>query len=80
MPHQLDDVSSALGQIRRESLDIYNRLHSIEEDINFVNLVHDIYADLPLIREDASFQRIPADIDPDKRIYGVVPGTLTPPS
>ena len=80
MPHQLDDVSSALVQIRRESLDIYNRLHSIEEDIAFVNLVHDIYVDLPLIREYASFQCMLADIDPDKRIYGVVPGTPIPQS
>jgi hypothetical protein len=80
MPLQLDDVSSALVQIRKESLDTYNRLHSIEEDIAFVNLVHDKYRDLPLIREYATFQCIPADIHAGKRIYDVVPGTLTPPS
>ncbi|KAJ3541050.1 hypothetical protein NMY22_g4047 [Coprinellus aureogranulatus] len=37
------------SEIRKESLDIYNRLHSIEEDVEFVNSVHDAYPDLPLI-------------------------------
>ena len=41
----------AIAHIRRESLDIYNRLHSIAEDVVFVNLVQSIYTDLPLLRE-----------------------------
>ncbi|KAJ3515773.1 hypothetical protein NMY22_g14359 [Coprinellus aureogranulatus] len=40
------------SEIRKESLDIYNRLHSIEEDVEFVNSVHDAYPDLPLIRHE----------------------------
>ncbi|KAJ4483778.1 initiator tRNA phosphoribosyl transferase [Lentinula aciculospora] len=35
--------------LRKESLDIYNRLKSIEEDIKFVKQVHDAYPDFPLI-------------------------------
>jgi tRNA A64-2'-O-ribosylphosphate transferase len=38
------------SEIRKESLDIYNRLHSIEEDLDFVNAVHGSYPELPLIR------------------------------
>ncbi|TFK28600.1 initiator tRNA phosphoribosyl transferase [Coprinopsis marcescibilis] len=40
---------SALEIIRKESLDIYNRLHSIEEDISFVDEVHKFYSDIPII-------------------------------
>ncbi|KAI9511458.1 initiator tRNA phosphoribosyl transferase [Russula earlei] len=40
---------SALAHIRRESLDIYNRLHSIEADIAFVNEVRVAYPTYPLI-------------------------------
>ncbi|THV06174.1 initiator tRNA phosphoribosyl transferase [Dendrothele bispora CBS 962.96] len=39
----------AFSQIRKESLDLYNRLHSIEKDIHFVNQVHDAYPQFPLI-------------------------------
>ncbi|KAK1235522.1 tRNA A64-2'-O-ribosylphosphate transferase [Marasmius sp. AFHP31] len=39
----------ALAHIRKESLDLYNRLHSIEEDVRFVNQVHNAYPKLPLI-------------------------------
>jgi len=42
--------ASALAHIRRESLDIYNRLHSIETDIAFVNEVRAAYPTFPLIR------------------------------
>lgn len=45
--------SQALAHIRRESLDLYNRLHSIQDDIEFVNFVRGIYPDLPLLRESA---------------------------
>jgi Rit1 N-terminal domain len=42
--------SSARAHIRRESLDIYNRLHSIQADIAFVNEVRAAYPSFPLIR------------------------------
>lgn len=42
--------ASALAHIRRESLDIYNRLRSIEADIAFVNQVGAAYPAFPLIR------------------------------
>jgi tRNA A64-2'-O-ribosylphosphate transferase len=42
--------SSARAHIRRESLDIYNRLHSIQADIAFVNEVRTAYPSFPLIR------------------------------
>ncbi|KAJ3569476.1 hypothetical protein NP233_g5029 [Leucocoprinus birnbaumii] len=41
--------ADALAALRKESLDIYNRLHSIEEDISFVNRVNDHYPDFPLL-------------------------------
>jgi hypothetical protein len=74
-------ASSALAQIRRESLDMFNRLHSIEEDIAFVNLVRGIYVDLPLIREFISNNlsvTAPTNVDFNQPICVVVPGTLTP--
>ncbi|KAF7294029.1 Initiator tRNA phosphoribosyl transferase [Mycena kentingensis (nom. inval.)] len=39
----------ALKELRRESLDIYNRLHSIEQVSSFVNAVHDAYPGLPIL-------------------------------
>ena len=39
-----------LGYLRKESLDIYNRLHSIEEDIIFVDQLHDAYPTYPILR------------------------------
>ena len=42
--------SSARAHIRRESLDIYNRLHSIKADITFVDQVRTAYPSFPLIR------------------------------
>ncbi|KAI0279088.1 initiator tRNA phosphoribosyl transferase [Russula aff. rugulosa BPL654] len=41
--------SSARAYIRRESLDIYNRLHSIRADVAFVNEVRAAYPSFPLI-------------------------------
>lgn len=41
----------ALAHLRKESLDLYNRLHSIAEDIAFVSGIHDVYSELPIIRE-----------------------------
>ncbi|KIY51789.1 initiator tRNA phosphoribosyl transferase [Fistulina hepatica ATCC 64428] len=40
---------TVLGLIRRETVDIYNRIHSIADDIEFVNLVHAAYPDLPVL-------------------------------
>lgn len=37
-------------EIRKETLDAYNRLHSIHEDITFVQRVHETYPNLPMIR------------------------------
>lgn len=41
----------ALNHLRKESLDIYNRLHSIAEDIEFVKSVRAAYPHLPILRE-----------------------------
>ncbi|KAF4614241.1 hypothetical protein D9613_007737 [Agrocybe pediades] len=42
-------TAEALSYIRKESLDIFNRLHSVEEDIAFVRHVHEAYPDIPLL-------------------------------
>ena len=45
----------------RESLDIYNRLHSTQADIAFVNQVHAAYPSFPLIRTvSCTLQLIPS--------------------
>ena len=51
----MQDQSDILTYIRRESLDVYNRLHSIAEDVEFVNLVHEAYPNLPLLRKSNRF-------------------------
>lgn len=43
--------NQALAHIRKESLDLYNRVHSIAEDCEFVKAVRIAYQDLPLVRE-----------------------------
>ncbi len=43
--------AEALAYVRKESLDIYNRLHSICEDVQFVGEVHQAYSELPILRE-----------------------------
>ena len=43
--------SQALAHIRRESLDLYNRIHSIDEDCGFVQAVSEAYKELPLVRK-----------------------------
>lgn len=48
---QNDTRLSALHHLRKESLDIYNRLHSIAEDIEFVKSVRAAYPHLPILRE-----------------------------
>ncbi|KAK0495070.1 initiator tRNA phosphoribosyl transferase [Armillaria luteobubalina] len=51
----MDDVdtrstrNAALSYIRKEFLDIYNHLHSIDEDITFVHQVRLAYKDLPIL-------------------------------
>jgi tRNA A64-2'-O-ribosylphosphate transferase len=37
-------------EIRKETSDVYNRLHSIDEDLTFVASIHSAYPRLPLIR------------------------------
>lgn len=39
-----------LAEIRKESLDIYNRIHSIAEDALFVEVVAEQYNGYPVIR------------------------------
>jgi hypothetical protein len=46
---QMSDAS-VRAHIRRESLDIYNRLRSIQVDIAFVNKVRGAYPAIPLMR------------------------------
>ena len=46
--------TEALSYLRRESLDIYNRLHSIEEDVLFVNQIRLAYPDFAFLRADYS--------------------------
>ncbi|TFK84242.1 initiator tRNA phosphoribosyl transferase [Polyporus arcularius HHB13444] len=41
--------AEALAYVRKESLDIYNRLHSIGEDVHFVGEVHQAYLELPIL-------------------------------
>jgi len=43
-------ASDAFAYLRKESLDIFNRIHSIEEDITFVEHVHEAYPEIPLLR------------------------------
>ena len=42
--------SDAFAYLRKESLDIYNRIRSIAEDIHFVERVHEVYPNLPILR------------------------------
>ncbi|KAL4249908.1 tRNA A64-2'-O-ribosylphosphate transferase [Abortiporus biennis] len=43
------EEASALALLRKESLDLFNRLHSIAEDIKFVEHVRNAYSDLPIL-------------------------------
>ena len=54
-----------LPYLRKESLDIYNRLHSIEEDIQFVHRIREVYAHLPLLRAEIVFRSDAPYIDND---------------
>ncbi|KAJ3766582.1 initiator tRNA phosphoribosyl transferase [Lentinula raphanica] len=43
------NTAEAFSHLRKESLDIYNRLKSIEEDIQFIYQIHNAYLDYPLL-------------------------------
>ena len=43
--------AEALAYVRKETLDLYNRLHSIAEDVHFVEEVRQAYPELPILRE-----------------------------
>ena len=47
----MDEEVDTLAYLRKESLDIFNRLHSIHEDVEFVNQVHATYPDTPILRQ-----------------------------
>lgn len=40
-----------MAYLRTESLDLYNRIHSVAEDVLFVESVRQSYPDIPLLRE-----------------------------
>ena len=42
--------NQALAELRKESLDLFNRLHSIARDSQFVNDIRDHYGEIPIIR------------------------------
>ena len=42
--------AQALAYVRKESLDIFNRIHSVKEDVGFVGHVHEAYPELPILR------------------------------
>ncbi|KAI0753162.1 initiator tRNA phosphoribosyl transferase [Daedaleopsis nitida] len=41
--------AEALEYVRKELLDVFNRLHSILEDVRFVDQVHNAYPELPML-------------------------------
>lgn len=41
---------NALSYLRKESLDIFNRIQSIEEDVSFVRQVNKAYPGVPIVR------------------------------
>jgi len=47
----MNRAPNPFSELRKESLDVFNRLHSIEEDVAFVNQVNDAYPDLALVRQ-----------------------------
>lgn len=49
MPIPLDS-GKELAEIRKESLDVYNRIHSIADDSLFVERVVENYSEFPVIR------------------------------
>ena len=54
-----NEMSRDLAFLRKESLDIYNRVHSVAEDIVFVNQIRDHYSDnYPVVRMYEIFLRL----------------------
>lgn len=50
-------INEAFAHIRKESLDIYNRLKSIEQDIQWIKQVGSAYPDFPILRTPTCSQR-----------------------
>jgi tRNA A64-2'-O-ribosylphosphate transferase len=46
----MEDAATLQNEIRKETLDLYNRLHSIDEDIANVNHIRSAYPRFPIIR------------------------------
>ncbi|THG99141.1 hypothetical protein EW026_g3137 [Hermanssonia centrifuga] len=42
-------AEAPLSHIRKESLDVYNRVHSIAEDVLFITATSRVYPDLPIL-------------------------------
>jgi hypothetical protein len=54
------DHAATFAHLRKESLDLYNRIHSIAEDVAFVSQVYSHFQRLPLLRAYRSLtSRIP---------------------
>jgi tRNA A64-2'-O-ribosylphosphate transferase len=45
------NATEAREFLRKESLDIFNRLHSIDQDIKFIEQVYNKYSGIPLVRQ-----------------------------
>jgi tRNA A64-2'-O-ribosylphosphate transferase len=45
------NTTEAREFLRKESLDIFNRLHSIDQDIKFIEQVYNKYPGIPLVRQ-----------------------------
>jgi hypothetical protein len=69
--------SQVLRYLRKESIDIYNRLHSIAEDVEFIQQVHDAYPNVPLLRAYLLSSSSYGFMTSNQRIYGVGHGIPT---
>jgi hypothetical protein len=56
-----------LAEIRKESLDIYNRIHSVAEDALFVERVAEHYGEYPVIRAIHSLSSPGPDLNGGKQ-------------
>ncbi|KAJ7655636.1 initiator tRNA phosphoribosyl transferase-domain-containing protein [Mycena polygramma] len=64
------EQSDALAFLRKESLDLFNRLHSIAEDVAFVNQVHAAYPNIPILRASLPLRlRLPLKLEAEARAY-----------
>jgi hypothetical protein len=66
----MQKASDALAAIRKESLDVYSRLQSIAEDVQFVHQVRAAYPHLPVLRtwSSSSLAMLAHDSDSGKPI------------